>query len=341
MPRPTESLNTLIQVPSSFTVTSAIQLAHSIGAVSSDAVTVDFARAKWIDPSAALIASRAIAMARARRPVNLQQYQHLGYWAHIGFFQACGESFGLPVGRHGGATYVPIAIHNVEAFRAAARQNQSVMGDFLQKEAERLAEVLIRTRCQESRDAMTMCIREMFRNVAEHSRATNLGYAAQYWSNSGVVEFAVLDTGVGILETLCPGLQIPINTHEDAILLSMMPGVSRALGTGRTAKNGFDQTWSNAGYGLYLTSRLCRDNGSFAICTGTAGMLLSGEANARISWGLDGTFVRMRIEVSKMTNFLKQMGFYRKTAAELIQRVGRAGVRKVEVASKLVRENFA
>lgn len=51
-------------------------------------------------------------------------------------------------------------------------------------------------------DTLTYSVRELMRNVVEHSEAKQFGICAQYWPTKGRVEVAILDRGIGLRESL-------------------------------------------------------------------------------------------------------------------------------------------
>src|SRR3712207_4279572 len=107
-------------------------------------------------------------------------------------------------------------------------------------------------------DVLSYSIREIFRNVFEHSGAESLHFCAQYWPTSNRVEFSVADFGIGIRKALALNPNFRFATDKQAIEWSLLPSVS-----GRTHLPRVSSVWYNSGYGLYMTSRFARNGGNF------------------------------------------------------------------------------
>jgi len=99
-------------------------------------------------------------------------------------------------------------------------------------------------------------ISELVRNVFEHSSSTNGAIVcAQYYKKSNTIRLGVVDTGVGIKDTL----QIFYHPRDDlrAIALALTPGV-----TGTTRKLG-GVSEMNAGAGLFFIKSLAKTSRDF------------------------------------------------------------------------------
>lgn len=106
------------------------------------------------------------------------------------------------------------------------------------------------------------CIREILRNVFEHSGADECFICGQRWEN-GNVEFAILDEGRGICATL--GQKYNIVSDADALLTAIRPGTTRTAGLSKE-ENVFD----NSGFGLFVLSQLSMNFGWFCLGSGNA-----------------------------------------------------------------------
>src|SRR6266545_8413415 len=74
--------------------------------------------------------------------------------------------------------------------------------------------------------------------------------------------------------------------------MSLWPGVS-----GKTHLPSASGEWANSGYGLYMTSRLSRHGGNFAIASGDACIVLSKSMRKEnFSTRLKGTAIRMNLD---------------------------------------------
>jgi hypothetical protein len=96
---------------------------------------------------------------------------------------------------------------------------------------------------------LSYSLRELMRNVFEHSETDSLYYCAQYWPKSSKVEVAVADFGIGIRRALSRNPNFRFDSDKEAREYSLLPSVSGA--THRERSSG---TWFNSGYGLYMTN---------------------------------------------------------------------------------------
>lgn len=112
---------------------------------------------------------------------------------------------------------------------------------------------------------MTFLLREIIRNVFEHSKSTVHSFAMQIQENNNRIEIAILDEGVGIASSYSSNNLFKNYTQspKNALKRSLVPGSSRMY------KNSIEisqkqTSWENSGFGLFMSSRICaRLNGSF------------------------------------------------------------------------------
>lgn len=107
-------------------------------------------------------------------------------------------------------------------------------------------------------------ISELVRNVFEHaSDRTGAIVCAQYYKKSNTIRIGVVDTGVGIKNTL-QKLYHP-KDDSSAIILALTPGI-----TGTTKKTGGTET--NAGAGLFFIKSLAKMSRDFFMIYSGSGM---------------------------------------------------------------------
>lgn len=98
-------------------------------------------------------------------------------------------------------------------------------------------------------------VSELVRNVIEHAKAKyGAIVSAQYYQTSNRIGIGIVDTGLGIKETINESHLA--KTHMDALRLALMPGV-----TGTTNKEG--GTEFNAGAGLFFIKTIAKVNHDF------------------------------------------------------------------------------
>lgn len=100
-------------------------------------------------------------------------------------------------------------------------------------------------------------ISELVRNVLEHSASKYGAFvAAQYHKKTNTIRIGIVDTGVGIKQTITKSHAA--RTDAEAIRLALTPGI-----TGTTSKEG--GTDYNAGAGLFFTKSISKTNKDFFV----------------------------------------------------------------------------
>jgi len=221
----------------------------------------------------------------------------------MGFFKAFGVDFGNPPGgAKGSGSYLPITIEQVIDIQRDAVQGGVPIGQIVEDKARRLATVLASKGGREIVETFTYSLCEIIRNVAEHSESKSLQYCAQYWPSQDRAEIAILDNGIGIYKTLHKNPLLKIESDQHALDLSLLPGVSgKCKGNNHSPAGG----WHNSGYGLYMTSRMCRHGGNFFLGSHSASIFLAGEKKQRYNFQFPGTVARLVFRPSALGQIQK------------------------------------
>lgn len=213
------------------------------------------------------------------------------YLAHVGFFRHIGISLGnAPGARSGSERYLPLTVLTRNELQTDARAG--VLQDVIEKRSEHLAALVFE---DESKQIMLgYCFREIIRNVFEHAQTDTCLVMAQKYSND-VAELAILDEGVGILDTLSP--VHGVRSAKEALKLAIEPGVSRVTGPETESR------WDNTGFGLWVTSTLGRRHGAFRITSSNASLSLTprGEFSRRAPFR--GTAIKLRVDTEHAEYF--------------------------------------
>lgn len=304
----------------------------------------DFKNLNWVEPFALLYVSYHIAVYRSSRPeirfdaVNFQiKNAHL-YAAHMGFFKSFGLDFGKKPGEaNGGNHYVPIKIFDISRFEQESIDEGLEVGDVLEKHAGRLSRILTREDDGDLVETLEFSLREMFRNVVEHSGAKRIGFCAQYYPKLKKVELAVLDNGIGVTQSLKANPYLQIETDKDALNYSLLPGVSgKAFKGAPKQRKGF---WSNSGFGLFMTSELCRNGGSFFICSGTAGVFLKNYSKRNVQANLQGTSLRLVFNTSEIDAVKEALASYREKGQKVASQI-KGAIITPSMASTMLSRDF-
>ena len=300
-------------------VPSRIDLEHGVGFVSSfDALTendeyvFDFSAMGWSDPAGMLYVSTGMKHLARRLPQATfysRGHESKGYQAHMGFFQAFGLDHGNKPGQANGShDYLPITELKIDDIYRSAIDGGVNVGEIVEEDAARLAALLSRTSSGDLFGAIKYSFRELLRNAVEHSKSDTVSYCAQHWPTKKRVQIAILDSGIGIRKSLERNPCLEITSDVDALKLAIMPGISGKMYPGVDVRP-YD-IWQNSGYGLYMTSRLCRNSGSFLITTNEGALSILKEKHETYSMKfLPGTAIRLAIKtdtIGGLSDRLKQ-----------------------------------
>jgi hypothetical protein len=197
----------------------ALEFGHELkGLAPSDLYEFDFQHVSFVTPGWLIGIGAVLRRFREERPQAKRRainYKHLGYAAHVGFFKYFGMTYGLaPSEAEGSSTYVPITEVEVVGIKERAANGFIHAGEIVEEEARRLARLLTRQENGALVDTLTYSIREIVRNVVEHSRSKTYTISAQYWPSQELAELAVADAGCGILSSL--GVRNPRDCGQDS-----------------------------------------------------------------------------------------------------------------------------
>jgi hypothetical protein len=311
-------------LPNRLDLASSVEFSRRLlNASRSEQYILDFQDLTWVEPFGLLYLSSAIrtlAVTHADSritPMNIcNTCDSHTYAAHMGFFQASGINIGNQPGQAKGSdTYLPITRLEVGQINEEARNSYKEIGQVIEEHSSRLAQLLTRRDQGDLVDTLTYSLREIIRNVFEHSESDTFEYCAQYWPTKGRVEIGILDNGVGIRKTLSENPDLQVNNDRDALSLCLMPGVSGKVRR-RPRREDYD-FWENAGLGLYMTSRLCSDGGSFFICSGTAGLQLTNTGKEYFDTDFQGTILRLVLNTRNLVALSRSLKRYSEEGKEI------------------------
>ena len=285
----------------------------------------DFSRTKTVEPFGMLVVASEIERCVAAHPeakFTCKNYEGMPYAAHMGFFNAFGHNHGRRPGEaFGSRNYIPLTYFDSTALKQAAARHGLDVGDEVESQSKRLSETLAGADQGGVFETLSYSIREIMRNVVEHAEVERFGVCAQYWPTKGRAEVAIVDRGIGLRESIKENPHIDASTDKSAINYALMPAVSGKAfkGARRLDRRG---PWTNSGFGLYLTSRICRNGGTFFISSGSTGMLLtSGKDGKRYyDTALTGTAVRLTIKTANLDSLKDMLAKYREDGFAIQQK---------------------
>ncbi len=270
-----------------------------------------------------------------------QGHEDKEYASNMAFFRA----FGLKHGREpncvdGNNRFVPFTILRIQTIKDEASKEWQVEQEIIEKRAEHLAQILSQQETSNLVDALTFSIREIMRNVFEHSESRSIEYCAQYWPSYHKVEIAILDNGIGLKKSLNDNPFIEVECDSDAIQQALMPAISSKSYKGAYIDK--NNPWQNSGFGLYMISRICRLGGSFLICSGDHGIKLNEQGKEHLNLGhnFNGTAVRIILNTSKLTQLSTMLSTFRDEGYEIAKEIKDIGVYTASAASQMLSRDF-
>lgn len=270
--------------------------------------TLRFSDCKFARPIAMMYLAEEFRRLRRRFPrvayrILTRDNQFRGYADHIGFFRFLGFPRGNRPGQvAGGMRYVPIELINLNRIRDDA--SNGVIGPLVKSRAIKMAKVLSQSESGVLFDLFEYTLREVLRNSAEHSRGSVGVVMGQYWPREDLAQIVIADNGVGIAENLYESEMVECNTNLQALKFSILPGVT---GVSLDARQLQDDHWGNSGFGLYLTSRVCSEEGFFTIISGPDAIQLAHGSIEEHKWSYGGTLVAMQFKVSSAARMISKL----------------------------------
>lgn len=333
---------TKLKIPQNLSLKNAINFCNRLWKLEEDEnFEFDFGRLGRVEPfTMAYVANElkrfATTYSGRCRAIN---YENHSYAAHMGFYKAFGLKHGKNPGEAtGSSTYIPLTILRVEDIKKEAALRGEHIGDVLEEKSKQIAQMLIQQQKGDLVDTLTFSIREIMRNVVEHSSSEIIEYCAQYWPTKNLVEVAVLDTGIGIRKGIERNPYLKIETERDALHLSLLPGISGKMYKG--IKERKHDEWQNSGFGLYMTNRICRNGGSFFIVSNDSSVLLSSDGKEDIECNYKGTALRLQIDTNSITKYRDMLSRFRQEGYETAKRFSGDDAIKPSIASTMLKRDF-
>lgn len=234
-----------------------------------------------------------------------------GYATHMGFWKAMGvKAHQDNPEAHGSQNYRPISSLELAKLKTIRQNNSIRMSQLMDSIALEQSSILTRNSGCPIQNALQYSLRELFRNIAEHSKADRIWYAMQYWPNRDEVELAVLDEGCGILASLNENPEYALESEKQAIVKATQRGVTRmnpsniqhpAMWDGYGAAEN-----ENSGYGLFVIKQLCSRAGELALISNQSCVRFS-QSNTRYDsrpLSFKGTAIRLFMKPNRLDEFL-------------------------------------
>ncbi|OAQ21088.1 hypothetical protein [Thermosulfurimonas dismutans] len=307
-------------------------------------VVIDFAQMGRIEPFSMIYVAKIIrdySKFNDHRCIWCKNHQNKNYAAHMGFFKAFYLDHGKKPGEaFGSSTYLPVTSWKLSDIEKEAKDNLAPVQQIIESKSEELAIRLTQQKYGNLAETITYSLREILRNILEHSDSPDLWYCAQYWPQYHKAEIAILDSGKGIKKALSSNPYLKIESHSDAIQQALLPGISGKVFKGRRINR--NDPWHNSGFGLYMTSRLCRNGGEFFICSGDHGILLNenGKKHFQLRHFFSGTAVKMVLSTDKLGKLAEMLSTYRNEGFKIAKKIKGICFISASMASLMLSKDF-
>lgn len=332
--------------PSSCNANSVFKFCEEVyNCAGANEVLIDFSSMGRIEPFTMVYIAKIIREFNKENrdtEVRCGGFHNKDYAANMAFFR----SFGLKHGREpncvdGNDNFVPFTILRIQTIIDEATEEWKIEQDVIEKRAEHLAKILARCESGNLVDALTFSIREVMRNVYEHSASKSIEYCAQYWPTYDKVEIAIADTGIGLRSSLSHNPYVQVNSHSDAIQQALMPAISSKNYEGAILDT--NDPWHNSGFGLYMINRICRLGGSFLICSGDHAVKLDETGKEHINLGHEckGTIIRMVLNTARLTSLSSMLHQFKLDGYEVAKEIKGVGIYEASAASQMLSRDFS
>lgn len=266
-----------------------------------------FSNLNFIEPAGAIIFLSTIDRLKENEiPYELESIQNLerdaiSYGETMGIFQKLELSSARSFSE--GTNYIaPTKIVLAELFDALNDQNKSIEIYYDEISAKIVQKVLKNLAFQADeavRNLFEFALREVVRNIFDHSETPHFYYGSQLYPATNSVEVVIADVGIGLLNTVPFDIEetwFSSPSDEEAIRKAIIPGLS-ALSNHAYAP----EDYKNSGYGLALVKRIVeKTDGVFSIASGKKTITYDLLGEIIEDCDVKGTLIRMKINLSNL-----------------------------------------
>jgi len=295
---------------------------------------IDMQHLSEVTPFGMLYFSAQIRSCQNKRPDStweLINHRRHTYAFHMGFFSSSGfidtESNSQLNKDDENIRYIKISKLKIRDLHIEAGQGATLVQEVLEIKAQQMAAILTRGQTNDAYSILQFSLREIMRNVVEHSNADYIWYAAQYWPMRQYAELSILDEGIGIRSSLSRNPHLNLTSDFSALHTSLMPGISGVAYAGKPPNRPND--WANSGYGLFMLSELCSLEGEFSLSSGTSTLLRENGTEKSLNSDFSGTALRLGININSIGKFGEMMTSLNKKGEE----IAKSDVHSVKKAS--------
>ncbi len=275
---------------------------------SDDGLKITFKHLEFIEPAGAILFLSTMDKIKEENipyeiePIDeFRKKSAISYGETMGIFQQIGLS-DAPSYTSGSTYIAPTKVTLTEIYRKLGAYDTTIeqyYEDISEKIVIKALDLLNLDLSEEVKELFIYVVREMIRNIFDHSGTPHYYYALQSYRYSNCVEIVIADVGVGLQRTIPFDVEEKwngTNTDEEAIRKALTPGLS-ALSNHSYAPDDY----KNSGYGLALVKRIIQlSEGLFSIASGKKSLTATTDEEILDDCDINGTVVRMRINLNKL-----------------------------------------
>src|SRR5699024_7665768 len=271
---------------------------------------------KWIDPSGAIIFMETLENLREKEAtvdfidIENELRSAISYGIRMGIIQKRGLS-NQSMSKEGKTFIAPTKIKRSEVYEFLNNENKNIEYYF-EYISEKLSNKILReddiVYDEHLKELFTYVIRELIRNIFDHSNSEYFYYGSQFIPKTRNVEFVIADRGLGLKKTIPFDVEekwYGQDTTESAIRKAFTPGISAESNHSYAS-----QDYLNSGYGLaIIKSLILAAEGTLSLATSDKAITFT-EKNQNIEeCNIKGTIIRIRVDLDNLStvNFKNQL----------------------------------
>lgn len=157
------------------------------------------------------------------------------------------------------------------------------------------------SRIKDIQDLFIYVVREIVRNIFDHSKTDHFYYASQIYPSHNEVEVVIADVGLGLVNTIPFDIEEKwhgFNTDEEAIRRAITPGI-----TAESNHPYAPEPYKNSGYGLAMVKEILnQSNGIFCIASGEKTIKFINGREFVEPCDIGGTVIRMKVRLDNLVD---------------------------------------
>ncbi|WP_280769568.1 ATP-binding protein [Salipaludibacillus daqingensis] len=277
-----------------------------------DGLIFSFDKLDFIEPTGAIMFWAIIDKLKSKeytfslKTLDKESSGPISYGLNIGFFQMIGLSTNTQF-KANGRTYIsPTKVNLNELYERLRKKHENTETYF-----DDIASFLVETNLKFTdykentlvKSLIEYSIREMVRNIFDHSETDEYNYSSQYYEKDKRVEIVISDNGVGLRETVPFDMEYKwFNeiSDRDAILRAIIPGI-----TAKSNHSYASETHKNTGFGLNIVKRIAtHTGGDLTIVSGTLAMSFHNKRHIERICDFTGTIIRISMYLDKLNDII-------------------------------------